>query len=136
MGLGGIGLFVPLIPTTPFLILASTCFMKSSPRCRRWLLASRWFGPVLRDWDEGRGVRRSIKVLAVIMVGTVVAITWTREVPEWVPILTTLLATIGLLVVWRLPVAGGNPSSVPNHHFRTVLTARGDRSLDASHPAR
>jgi uncharacterized membrane protein YbaN (DUF454 family) len=59
---GVIGMFVPLLPTTCFLLLATWCFARSSPRLHRWMYENRWFGEYLRDYREGRGIPRSLKV--------------------------------------------------------------------------
>lgn len=59
---GVIGMFVPLLPTTCFLLLAVWCFARSSPRLHSWMLTNRWFGDYLRDYREGRGIPRALKV--------------------------------------------------------------------------
>jgi uncharacterized membrane protein YbaN (DUF454 family) len=59
---GVIGMFVPLLPTTCFLLLAAWCFARSSPRLHHWMYANRWFGAYLRDYREGRGIPRALKV--------------------------------------------------------------------------
>lgn len=64
-GLAGIGVILPGIPTTPFLLVASYFFVRSSPRLSQRLLASRTFGPMLRDWNRYRGIKRSVKWVAV-----------------------------------------------------------------------
>ena len=68
VGLAYLGVLLPGLPTTPWLLLASYCFGRSSPRLQRWLLRSPVFGRLLRDWHEHRGIRRPVKVLAVGMV--------------------------------------------------------------------
>ena len=50
--LGVIGVFVPLLPTTPFILLAAWCFLRSSPRFHAWLTTHPRFGPIIRDWHE------------------------------------------------------------------------------------
>jgi len=59
---GVIGMFVPLLPTTCFLLLAAWCFARSSPRLHRWMYANKWFGAYLQDYREGRGIPRALKV--------------------------------------------------------------------------
>lgn len=54
--LGFIGIFLPLLPTTPFLLLASACFARSSVRAHNWLRTNPLFGKYLRDWEDGRGL--------------------------------------------------------------------------------
>jgi uncharacterized membrane protein YbaN (DUF454 family) len=72
LGLGFIGIFLPLLPTTPFVLLAAGCFAKSSEKWHNWLLANRVFGPMIRNWEEHKCVScnsRRIAVLSVIFFG-------------------------------------------------------------------
>lgn len=62
---GIIGLFVPLLPTTPFVLLASACYARSSPRLHRWLLAHPHLGACIRAFEEGQGLSRRAKGLAL-----------------------------------------------------------------------
>ena len=62
-----IGVAVPLLPTTPFVLLAAFCFARSSPRLHRWLLDSALFGPVLQDWESKQCVTLNVKWLALTM---------------------------------------------------------------------
>jgi len=73
--LGIIGIFVPLLPTTPFVLLAAFCFARGSSRCERWLLGHRVFGPMVRDWRANRAVPLRAKQLASVMMafGSVMA---------------------------------------------------------------
>ena len=68
--LGVVGVFVPLMPTTVFLIIALWCFSKSSPRLAAWLYTHPKFGPVLQDWHEHRVVPLHAKVLATVFMLT------------------------------------------------------------------
>ena len=74
VGLGFIGIFVPGLPTTIFLIIALWAFTKSSKRLRDWLLNHKRFGPILRNWQEHRVVPLRAKILMVIMQISVVII--------------------------------------------------------------
>ena len=70
--LGLIGIVVPLLPTTPFLLLSAACFARSSQRLYNWLLAHRWFGPTIRDYRLHRAVSLRAKVLALALLwGTI-----------------------------------------------------------------
>ena len=102
--LGVVGLFVPVLPTTPFLLLASSCFLKSSPRFRDWLLRNRLFGPSIREWEERRAVRRSVKLLAVAVVSLVMILVLVRDVHWAVRTAVITLGLVGLAVIARLPV--------------------------------
>jgi len=63
--LGGVGIFLPLLPTTPFLLLAAVCYAKSSKRSYNWLMTNRWFGEYIRNWHEGRGIPMKTKILTI-----------------------------------------------------------------------
>lgn len=67
VALGVVGIFVPLLPTTPFLLLAAICYARSSPRLLHWLLHNRWFGRSIRDYREGRGIPRREKILTITL---------------------------------------------------------------------
>jgi uncharacterized membrane protein YbaN (DUF454 family) len=60
-----LGVFLPLLPTTPFLLLASACFVRGSPRMHRWLLANKLFGEYLRNIEEGKDIPRRAKVVTL-----------------------------------------------------------------------
>jgi uncharacterized membrane protein YbaN (DUF454 family) len=64
VALAVLGVFLPLLPTTPFLLLAAYCFSNSSVRLHGWLLNHRVFGQMIRDWEEHGVIRTKIKVLA------------------------------------------------------------------------
>ncbi len=66
-----LGAFLPLLPTTPFLLLTSGCLVRSSPTLHARLLRSRGFGPMLSDWERHRGMRPRVKAtaLALLVVG-------------------------------------------------------------------
>ncbi|WAC46771.1 YbaN family protein [Asticcacaulis sp. SL142] len=65
VGLGIVGAFLPLMPSTIFLIMAVWCFGKSSPRLEAWLLNHPRFGPTLRNWHERKSISRPAKVMAL-----------------------------------------------------------------------
>jgi len=68
VALAVIGLFVPLLPTTDFLLLAAACYARASKRFHRWLLSSRLFGPILRDWQERRHIAPRARAVAITLV--------------------------------------------------------------------
>jgi uncharacterized membrane protein YbaN (DUF454 family) len=65
VALGGIGIVLPLLPTTPFILVAAGCFAKSSPRCHQWLLNNRVFGPVINNWQRSQCITKKTKIIAV-----------------------------------------------------------------------
>ncbi|SRR3712207_82638 len=64
--LGGIGIFLPLLPTTPFILLSAFCFQKSSERFHQWILSSPVFGKYIRDYQEQKGITLKNKIVAII----------------------------------------------------------------------
>lgn len=67
--MGMIGIIVPGLPTTPFLLLALYCFARSSPRLHDWLLNHKQFGPILREWQENRTIPKRAKFTGLAMIG-------------------------------------------------------------------
>jgi uncharacterized membrane protein YbaN (DUF454 family) len=65
VGLATLGVFLPLLPTTPLLLLAAACFAKSSEKCHHWLMTHPLFGSILRNWHEKRCIPRKAKISAV-----------------------------------------------------------------------
>ncbi|VTR90719.1 Uncharacterized protein OS=Candidatus Entotheonella sp. TSY1 GN=ETSY1_28640 PE=4 SV=1: DUF454 [Gemmata massiliana] len=100
VGLAYLGAILPGLPTTPWVLLASYCFSRSSQRLNRWLKRSPFFGRLLHDWEEHRGIRRPVKVLAVCLVVTVVSLSITfGPLPIWAKWVIGGLAVIGLSTI-------------------------------------
>lgn len=74
VALGAVGIFVPLLPTTPFLLLASYCFLRSSERLHARLLASRWLGGYIRRYQEGGGVTLRWKAATLALLWATIAV--------------------------------------------------------------
>lgn len=66
--LGFIGAFLPVLPTTPFMILAAYLFSKSSPRMHSWLTSLPYFGDAIIDWETSKVIRPKAKVMAITMI--------------------------------------------------------------------
>ena len=67
MVLGIIGILLPVLPTTPFLLLAALCYAKSSSRLYNWLLNNRWFGKYITNLREGKGIPLSVKITVITL---------------------------------------------------------------------
>jgi uncharacterized membrane protein YbaN (DUF454 family) len=115
LALGVAGIFLPVLPTTPFLLLTSYFYLRSSPRLYAWLHRTRLFGPLLRDWEQHRAVRPRVKVTAVVVVlATVTASFLAGGVPPVAKAVLLVAAAIGLTVVVRLrTIPGGSSSRQP-----------------------
>ena len=82
VAVGFVGAFLPLLPTTPFLILAAACFARSSPRLEHWLLNHRQFGPMLRSWREHGAIPVKAKVFACVGMSAGYALFWWGHNPS------------------------------------------------------
>ncbi len=108
VGLGTVGVFLPLLPTTPFLLLAAACFARSSKRFYDWLLNHGLLGRYVRDYLSGRGLPRRAQWTSIVLlwltIGTsavfFVSVNWVR----------LLLLLIAVAVTWHILVVGRNVS--------------------------
>jgi uncharacterized membrane protein YbaN (DUF454 family) len=102
-GLGFIGVFIPILPTTPFLILAAFLFSKSSPRFHAWLMSIPVAGDGVRDWQANRTIKPKAKILCVSMLLLSFFLIWNS--PKILTIIkslvTLLLIGVGAFVVSR-----------------------------------
>lgn len=94
VGLGLLGAFLPLVPTTPFVLLAAYCFARSSPRLHHWLRRHEVLGPPLRDWEEHRAVSRSTKAVAITVLWVTIPLSMLL-----IPSTATRIVLAGVLLV-------------------------------------
>ncbi|MEO9273409.1 YbaN family protein [Marinomonas sp. 5E14-1] len=88
---GIIGIFLPLLPTTPLVLLAAWCFSKSSDRFHAWLLNHKFFGPIVKDWQSSDGIPKRSRNRAIIFMWAGMAISITLVWRFW--------ATMGLIFI-------------------------------------
>ena len=106
VALGFIGLMLPVMPTTIFLILAAACFSHSSPRFEAWLLNHRWFGPPILRWRERGAIPRKAKIFAIVsMAGGYGVMLYTVRPAWWIDLLVALGLIACALYVWTRPDA-------------------------------
>ncbi len=91
LGLAFLGAVMPILPTTPFVLVAASLFARSSPRVHRRLLESRLFGPTLRRWEETGGISARAKVMALLLLWGAIALSCTLAVESW-PVRGVLIA--------------------------------------------
>ena len=104
LALGIIGIFLPLLPTVPFVLLAAACFSRASTRMHRWLLQLPFAGKVIDDYEKGRGVSRQTKLTALLMLWTGMTISAIALAPP--PAVLALLAMVAVgttVIIVRLP---------------------------------
>jgi hypothetical protein len=99
LGLGVLGAFLPLLPTTPFVLLAAGCYARAWPRAHRWLRANRFFGPICRSGKEGRYLPPRAKGAAIVFTVLSFGATIVFAVHTW--LLRALLIALGLgVILW------------------------------------
>ncbi len=112
--LGFIGLFLPVLPTTPFVLLAAGCFAKSSPKLHYWLKNSALFGALLQRWEQNQCITKGTKISAVCMIVLFGGSSLVFAVPAGYPQLVTgVLLLIGLVVVLNLKTCTDCTSTAP-----------------------
>ena len=100
VGLGLLGMFLPLLPTTPFLLLAAALFFRSSPRLYAWLLGHRTLGPYIRNFREHKAIPLHTKVVSVSLVWiTLLYCAFGMGLPMWFSVLLLLLAAA---ITWHI----------------------------------
>jgi uncharacterized membrane protein YbaN (DUF454 family) len=83
VALGALGMFLPVLPTTPFLLLAAFCYARSSTRFYRWIMTNRWCGGYIRNYREGRGIPLVQKALTILLLWLTIGSTVCWAVSSW-----------------------------------------------------
>lgn len=102
VGLGGIGLVLPGLPSTIFFIAAAAAFSKSSPRLEAWVLELRGVGPLIRDYRAGVGMPRRAKVIAITMMWTAIVVSALAVDRPLVRLAVVLLGIAGTGTILRV----------------------------------
>jgi uncharacterized membrane protein YbaN (DUF454 family) len=97
-GLGIIGVFIPILPTTPFLLLAAACYMRSSERSYQWLINNRIFGAYIRNYIEGKGMPVRIKIFTILLLWLAIGLSITFGVQNIVIRIVLICVAIGVTV--------------------------------------
>ncbi len=108
LGIGIAGIVLPLVPTTPLVLLAAYCFARSSERLHGWLVGHRRLGRYIRDFESGRGIPRRAKILAVVASSAAFAYGFSLVAGN--PVAVAVLAVIALwamITIFRVPSYAG-----------------------------
>lgn len=98
VALGTLGAFVPLLPTTPFLLLASYCFIRSSDRLYNWLINHRFLGKFIRDYVEHKSINPNVRLITLAILWTsILSSVILLQVKIWVKLLLLAIA-IGVTI--------------------------------------
>lgn len=104
VGVGIVGIFLPVLPTTPFMLLAAACFARSSDRFYHWLLNHAVFGRSVREWREHRSIPRRTKWVAILTMAATLAISIVFFIPrgplQWA---LALLGVALAIYLYRIP---------------------------------
>ena len=104
VALGTIGVVLPLLPTTPFILLAAWCFARSSPRFHQWLLYHSWSGSYLRLWQRYRAMPPGAKPRAIALILLTFGVSLWLVNMLWVRLLLLAILCGLLIFMWRIPV--------------------------------
>ena len=94
LALGAIGIALPVLPTTPFILLAAFAFAQSSERLHRWLLEHNVFGPLIDNWQRHGAISRRTKVISVVTMAAL-------------PVISLLVSAPAVVVIVQVVVLGG-----------------------------
>jgi uncharacterized membrane protein YbaN (DUF454 family) len=113
LALGAIGIFVPILPTTPFLLLSAACYLKGSERMYKWLTTNRIFGTYIRNYKEGKGMSPKAKIFTLSLL-------WISIIPSALFIISINVVQVILIAVCigvtihliRIPTYRKNPMKI------------------------
>ena len=110
LGFAVAGLFLPLIPTTPFLLLTAACYCRSSERLYSWLINNKWFGEYIRNYREGKGIPLKTKIFAITILWVTISISTLFLVPILIVQVVLLVVAVAVSIhILRLPTYRRNP---------------------------
>ena len=103
LGLGALGVILPLLPTVPFLLLAAFCFARGSEKLHRWMMDHRTLGPPIKDWQEKGAINRKAKLIATASVIAVFTLSWIMNVKMTVLVIQAVTLSCVMLFIWTRP---------------------------------
>lgn len=109
LGLGVIGIVIPVFPTTPFVILSAGCFTQGSPKLHNWLRNSKFFGEYIENYQNKKGIRKSTKIFSIIFLWFMIILSILMNRQIYVDILLftiAILVTIHIVMLRNMPRNG------------------------------
>ena len=103
LGLGTAGIVLPLLPTTPFLLLAAFCFARGSARLHHWLTSHPRFGPPIKDWNQYGAIKHRTKIYALGAMVIIVLLGVIMQLPWYAIALQTVILLIVGIFIWTRP---------------------------------
>jgi len=103
--LGVIGIVLPVLPTTPFLLLASWCFARSSPRFHHWLIQHPKLGPLITMWQSGKGIPKKARNRAILAIAAGMTVSAIVVGKLWLVLMRAVIGLSVSLYLLRLPIA-------------------------------
>jgi len=101
--IGIIGIFIPILPTTPFLLLTAACYARGSEKFYNWLINNKWLGKYIRNYQEGRGIPMNVKILTIsllwLSIGFSTFIIVTIFLTQIILIIIAIVVTIHILTI-------------------------------------
>ena len=97
--LGGIGIFLPVLPTTPFVLLSAACFSASSKKLNEWLRRSRLFGPYIENYRTGQGISKLRKIISISFLWSGLIVSMVVVKTNWI---YAILGVVGVCVTVHL----------------------------------
>jgi uncharacterized membrane protein YbaN (DUF454 family) len=104
LAIGFVGIFLPVLPTTPFVLLAAWCFFRSSPRLYEWVISNERFGDTIKNYNQGKGLTRATKIKAILMMWLTISTSIYFKITS-LPIIAFLfgIAMVVTIYLIRLP---------------------------------
>lgn len=102
--LGIIGAFIPVLPTTPFLLLAAFLYSQSSPKLHNWIISHKYLGPPVKDWQDRGVIGLKAKIIATVMIILVIGLRFpSLAVNMWIKVSATIILMAVLIFIWTRP---------------------------------
>lgn len=102
--LGIIGIFLPGLPTTPFVLLAAACYARASEPFYRWLIGNPTFGPLIVEWRRHHSIPFRVKLVAVTLMSLTICVSiWTFSGLPWLQALLAIIGIVTSVWLWRIP---------------------------------